>query len=70
MPPGSHGKTRAAGIAPPVVPGAILTKPSVSRRNGRSCVTPVARVAPGEMGPCREGQARNGERGRAVAFPL
>ena len=46
--PTAGGRT---GIAPPVMPGATPRKPAVWRRNGRSCVTPVAGVAPGEFFP-------------------
>ena len=44
--------------APRVMPGATPTKPSVSRRNGCSSVTPTARVAPGWILPPGRVKAR------------
>ena len=41
------GQERRDQKAPRVMPGATRRKTAVFRRNGRSCVTPITRVAPG-----------------------
>ena len=52
-----RGHAQPHRIAPRVVPGATPTKPSVSRRNGCSAVTPTARVAPGWILPSWKGES-------------